>query len=125
VRLQFPNQKVVIGEAHDGVQMSEVLREFVAPYYKAVDTEDEYRKLLDTAIVAWNVALLPAKKRKAHLEKILETIPEQAREDGRAIINELIIRKERCFSEHKRMIVDYVITDTEENYHLFVISTLD
>jgi len=125
VRRQFPKQKVVMGEASDGIKMSEVLEEFIAPYREIANTEEAFRKLLVTAVVAWNTALFPAQERQAHLEEILEAIPEQVREDGRAIINDLMVRKQRYFSEYKRTIIDYEVTDTGENYHLAVISTLD
>ena len=125
VQQQFPNQKVVAGEALDGVKMSEVLKEFIAPYRDIANTEEAFRKLLVTAVIAWNAALFPAEERKAHLEKVLEALPEEVRADGRAIINELIERKKRCFSEYKRMIVDYEVTDTGKDYHLVVISTAD
>jgi hypothetical protein len=125
VRQRFPNQKVVRGEARDGVKMSEVLEEFIAPYLEIADTEEVFRKLLVTAVIAWNTALFPAKERKTYLEKVLEALPEQVRADGRAIISELMARKERYFSEYERMIIDYEVTDTGEGYRLVVISTVD
>ncbi|MBN1313472.1 MAG: hypothetical protein JXB30_18845 [Anaerolineae bacterium] len=125
VRQRFPNQKLVVGETRDGVKMSEVLREFIAPYRGFANTEEAYRKLLVTAIIAWNAALFSAEERKVHLEKILEILPEEVQADGRAIISELIERKERYFSEYKRMIIDYEVTDTGKDYHLVVISTAD
>jgi hypothetical protein len=76
-----------------------------------------------TAVIAWNTALFSAEEREAHLEKMLEAFPEEVRADGRAIISELIERKERYFSEYRRMIIDYEVTDTGEDYHLIVIST--
>jgi hypothetical protein len=125
VRRQFPGTKVVVGKARDGVKMSAVLEEFIAPYREVADTEDALRKLLTTALVAWNAALLPAQEREAHLEKIFETFPKEVRADGMAVIGELMERKERYFSEYTRMILDYELTDTGENYHLVVISTVD
>lgn len=125
VKQQFPKQKLVMGQAHDGVKMSEVLKEFVAPYRELVDTEEAFCQLLMTAIVAWNTALFSAQERKACIEKVLKILPEQVRTDGRAIINELIERKERYFSEYKRMIIDYEVTDIGKDYHLVVISTAD
>jgi hypothetical protein len=116
---------VVVGAARDGVKMSEVLREFIAPYREFADTEEAFRKLLLTAVVAWNAALFPAEEREAYLEKMLEALPEEVRADGRAIINELMERKERYFPEHRRMIIDYEVTDMGEDYHLVVISTTD
>jgi hypothetical protein len=123
VQQQFPDQKVVVGGAHDGVKMSEMLEGFIAPYREFADTEEAFRKLLVTAIVAWNTALFSAEEREVHLEKVLEAFPEEVRADGRAIISELIERKERYFSEYRRMIIDYEVTDTGEDYHLIVIST--
>ena len=125
MRRQFPNQKVAIMDAQDGVKMSEVLEEFIAPYHQVADTEEQYSKLLAMAVTAWSVALFPAQKRKAHIEEMLEAIPEEVRADGRAIINELIERKDRYFSEYRRMIIDYEVTDTGDGYHLVVLSTPD
>ena len=125
VQQLFPDQEVVVEGARDGVKMSQVLEEFIAPYREFADTEEAFRKLLVTAIIAWNTALFSAEEREAHLEKMLEAFPEQVRADGRAIINELMERKERYFSEYRRMIIDYEVTDTGEDYHLIVISTAD
>jgi hypothetical protein len=116
---------VVVGGARDGVKISEVLKEFVAPYREFADTEEAFRKLLATAVAAWNTALFPAEEREAHVEKVLDALPEEVRADGRAIISELMERKERYFSEYRRMIIDYEVTDMGEDYHLVVISTAD
>lgn len=56
---------------------------------------------------------------------MFEAFPEEVRADARAIISELVERKERYFSEYKRMIIDYEVTDTGKDYHLVVISTAD
>ncbi len=125
VKRRFPNQQVAVGEARNGVKMSEVLKEFVAPYREFANTEEAFRKLLVTAVIAWNAALFSAKERKAHLEKILVAFPEEVRADARAIVSELVERKEKFFSEYKRMIIDYKVTDIGEDYHLVVVSTDD
>lgn len=125
VQQRFPDQKVVVGGASDDVKMSEVLKEFIAPYCEIADTEEAFRKLLVTAVVAWNTALFSAGEREAHLKKVLEALPKDVRVDGRAVINELIERKERYFSEYRRMIIDYEVTDIGEDYHLVVVSTAD
>jgi hypothetical protein len=125
IRRRFRNQKVAVIDAQDGVKMSEVLEEFIAPYHQVAHTEEQYSKLLAMAVTAWNVALFPAQKRKAHIEEMLEAVPEEVRADGRAIIDELIERKDRYFSEYRRMIIDYEVTDTGVGYHLVVFSTPD
>jgi hypothetical protein len=40
------------------------------------------------------------------------------------LIKELIARKNRYFSEHKRMIIDFELQDEGKDYHLSVASTL-
>jgi hypothetical protein len=114
-----------VGAECDGVKMSEVMKEFIAPYREFADTDEAFRKLLATAIIAWNTALFSAQERKAHLEKALEAFPEEVRADGRAIISEFMERKDRYFSEYKRMIIDYEVTDLGEDFHLAVVSTAD
>jgi hypothetical protein len=125
VQKRFPDQEVVVGEGRDGVKMSRVLEEFIEPYREFADTEEAFRKLLVTAVAAWNTALFPIEEREAHLQRVLKALPEEVRVDGRAIISELMEQKERYFSEYRRMIIDYEVVDTGEDYHLIVISTAD
>lgn len=122
VKENFPHQKVIIGPASDGIKMSEVLEEFVEPYRKFAETEEAYRKLLTTAIIAWNVTLFPEKERLSRLDELVVTLPEDVREDGRQIIEELMVRKERFFSQHRRIIIDFEVADTRGEWHLSVMS---
>ena len=123
VRQQFPNKKVTVDETYDGVKMSEVLKEFVAPFRNLAETEEAFLKLMATAVTAWNIALFPAKERDAHMHEVLEAFPQDIRADARMIIGELMEWKEEHFSQYKRMIIDYEVTDTGKDYHLIVVST--
>jgi len=125
VKRQFPDQKLVTGKTSDGVKMSEVLEAFIAPYCEIADTEEALKKLLTIAVVAWNTTLFPVQDRKAQIKEVLEALPKKVRADGRAIINELMERKEKYFSEYERIIMDYELIDTGKNYQLTVISTAD
>ena len=72
---KFPDLKVITGPTSDGVKMSEVLEEFVEPYEQYAETKEAYRKLLTTALVAWNVMLFPEKERSSKLDELLTTLP--------------------------------------------------
>lgn len=123
VEEKFPSQKLIIGPASDGIKMSEVLEDFVDPYREFAETKQAYQKLLTTAIVAWNVMLFPEKDRSSRLDELLATLPENVRRDGRQIIEELMVRKERFFPQNKRMIIDFEVEDTGGKWHLSVVST--
>jgi predicted Co/Zn/Cd cation transporter (cation efflux family) len=125
VQRQFPNKKVQVVEAHDGVKMSEVLKAFVAPFRHLAETEEEFLKLVAIAVAAWNISLLPAKEREASIQELLEALPQDAREDAEAIIGELVEWKEEYFAQHKRIIIDYEVTDMGQDYQLTVISIVD
>ncbi len=104
------------------VKMSEVLRQFVEPYWHIPDDEEAMRKLLTTALVAWNTALLPETERADHLAKIAEALPEETHEDFYAIVGEMIERKEKQFAQYDRPIIDYELVDRGDEYHISVIS---
>jgi len=125
IQRHFPNQEAIAGEALDGVKMSEVLEEFIAPYRDIADTEDAFHLLMATAVVAWNTALFPPVERKGHIDLTLEDLPPELRAGGQAFISELIDWKERDFAAYRRMILDYKITDFGQDYHLVVLSTAD
>lgn len=123
VKEKFSLQKVITGPTSDGIKMSDVLEEFVEPYQQFAETEEAYRKLLTTAMVAWNVMLFPEKDRSSRLDELLDTLPEDVREDGRQTIEELMVRKKRFFSQYRRMILDFEVEDTGNKWHLSIIST--
>ncbi|MFQ5340717.1 MAG: hypothetical protein ACE5F6_04130 [Anaerolineae bacterium] len=120
-------QKVVY-EPSGHVKMSDILDDFVEPYVGFTDTEEEYRELLSVAIVAWNASLLPEEDRQDMIDSIIEGMPaltEELEEDFREIVKELMERKRRHFSEYRRMIIDFELTDTGSGYHLTVASLLN
>lgn len=104
--------------------MSEVLREFVEPYWHIPDDEQGMRKLLSTALVAWNAALLPESERSEHLAKMAEVLPEETHADFYAIVSEMIERKEEYFTQYNRTIIDYELTDRGDDYHISVMSLM-
>jgi len=109
--------------------MSEVLKDFVQPYLESADTKEAYRKLLTLAILAWNVALLPEKEQQATVDRLVDetlaTATQGLKTDMKEIVNMLIARKKSYFSENKRTIINYQLTDTGRDYYLVVASTLE
>jgi len=118
----FPGQKVIVGPPSDGIKMSDVLEEFVDPYREFAETQEAYRKLLAVAIVAWNVTLFPEKDRLSRLDEFLVALPKDVRENSREIIEELMVRKEKFFSRHRRIIIDFELADTGGQWHLSIVS---
>ena len=80
------------------------------------------RKLITTALVAWNAALLPEAERADHLANMAKALPEETHADFYAIVAEMIERKEKHFAQYDRTIVDYELVDRGDDYHLSVIS---
>jgi hypothetical protein len=106
------------------VKMSEVLRDFVAPYWRIPNDEEAMRKLITTALVAWNAALLPEAKRAEHLAAIAKALPEETHADFYAIVGEMIERKEKYFAHYDRTIIDFELDDRGNDYHISVMSLI-
>ena len=105
-------------------KMSEVLRQFVEPYWHIPDDEESIRKLITTALVAWQVALLPVAERAEHLAAIAKALPEETHADFYAIVGEMVERKEKHFAQYEQTIIDYDLIDSGSGYELTVISLL-
>lgn len=108
-------------------KMSEVLWSFVEPYREFANTEEALRRLLTLAVLAWDAALLPEEERPRMIGEVFQALPldEELRTGLRGIVDELIERKERCFSQYKRPIVDFELQDRGRDYHLIVVSFLE
>ena len=109
-------------------KMSEVLEDFVEPYMEFADTEDNFRKLLNLGILAWNAALLPEDQMSAMIDETLGAgLPGASpadRADAREFIELLIQRKKKHFAANRRAIISFEVTDTGDGFHLLVASSL-
>lgn len=118
----------VLLEPKGEVKMSEVLKSFVEPYLDLAHNGTERRKLLEIAIIAWNLAIMPEAERQPMIDQLIancvKTNDPLAQQDTREIISELIDRKQKFFKNNKRFIIDFQLKDTGKQLHLSVASTL-
>ncbi len=88
------------------VKMSEVLLEFVEPFFALAD-ESYRRALLSMAVTSWNGSLLPAANRK---EGKFDSV-----EGGRwfgELMAALIARKQEVYGDNNWMVKDYEVVDS-------------
>lgn len=119
-----PDDPIVVFSPPGEVKMSEVLWDFIEPYADTWETEDQLRKLIVVALVAWNAAISPVDRAKSLVESTMATLPPDAREDYLQVIAELMERKLMFFADNTRMIIDYKLTMTDDGPHVTVISSL-
>jgi len=117
-------ESIAVGLAADGVKMSEVLREFVEPYYEGGATKEVYNKLLTLGVAAWNAALLPPDEREDFVDEVLEVVPPEVRAAMKLLIANMIARKEREFAWCRRSIIEFTLDDWGDEWHIKVASTL-
>jgi hypothetical protein len=121
-------KQVVVAPSGE-VKMSDVLGDFVAPYYSMAKTANAYRMLLTLGSLAWNASFLSHDQQEEMIDQVLAsglpTATDQEATELRALVHELIARRKALFSEHKRLIVSFDLKDTGEGYHLAVASTLE
>ncbi len=124
----FRNREVALGPIDD-LKMSDVLLDFIAPYRSAVNATDAYHRLLTLAILAWNASFLSAKEQGEMVERVVDgglpSESEELRSGLKQIVYEMIERKRTHFSEYRRNILDYELTDTGAEYRLAVASTAE
>src|SRR5712692_243504 len=121
------DKRVVVAPSGE-VKMSDVLGDFVAPYYSFTNTDKAYRMLLTLGTLAWNASFLSDDQQEEMINQVLAsglpTATDQEATDIKALVRELIARRKALFSGHKRLIVSFELKDTGEGYHLAVASTL-
>ena len=105
--------------------MSAVLLDFIEPYQEHADTTEAMHKLLSIDLIAWNGAMLPEAQRVASLQKVSETLPADTVEDFYAIVEEMMVRKNKHFAHYTRPILDYELTDLGDSYHMSVVSPME
>jgi len=123
----LPFKEIVVSPSGE-VKMSEVLEDFVEPYRESPETKESMRRLLTLGTIAWNLALSPESKRQGMIDRVfnkdLLNGDEKLKAEIQGLIEELIARKNRYFSENRRMIVDFELKELGNDYHISVASTL-
>jgi hypothetical protein len=121
----FKGMKVVEGLTEE--KMSAVVLNFIAPYRELATSKATYEKLVSLALVAWNASLMEGAERQALIDKARETILSSAgnkwAKDLDQMLTMLIKRKERYFADNTRMIIDFCVSETKDEFRLAIIST--
>ena len=105
--------------------MSDVIHRFAEPLRD--ENGDIPANMLRFAILVWNASLLSKDKQEEAFRDIMKASSRKERgirEGALLAIAMLLERKEKYFSDNKRVIIDYDITETEDMLNLNVVSTV-
>ncbi len=122
---ELKSRQVVINPPGE-VKMSEVIAELIQPFREEASSLPEYHWLVTLSCVAWNTANLPAEKRMGAINSFLDefsAMPARDRQEITQIALDLVRRKVALFPDNRRMIVDFKVTETKNDYHVAVAST--
>lgn len=115
-------------EPKGAIKMSDVLKQFVAPYLDTVHNLQQCKALLSLAAIAWNAAVMPESEQKTILDTFLEqqfsNQDAEIQQGVTQMITELITRKNQHFSHIKRLIMDFDVKQSGQRYDISVASTL-
>jgi hypothetical protein len=120
----FKNAQV-IQNTGDLEKMSDVIHRFAEPLQD--ENGDVPANMIRFAILVWNASLLPKDEQEEAFGDIIKALPGNIRglrEGALSVISMLLERKEKYFSDNKRIIIDYDITETEDMLNLNVVSTV-
>ena len=123
----FKKSKVVINPQGE-VKMSEVITTLLEPYRDMATTLAAYQNLVAVACIAWNTANMPKGEYAQKIGEAISALPGmdgETRVDMMNFMMELIQRKELLFPDNKRIIVNFKVTETRNNYHIAIASTLE
>ncbi len=124
--------------------MSKVIVDFIEPYREVADTDEGVERLVAVGVEAWNISMLPEKERNAAIARLVRmalcggsaikrlrlmirtAILGESRDfaEFKGFVNELVERKLRHYAENRRLIMGYELTQTADDFHLSVVSTL-
>ena len=110
-------------------KMSEVLLEYIQPFLEDTETYQERSKLVDVAVMAWNLSLISEEKRQEFVTQVVTELfsePEEieVQKEFKRLVNKSIKRKLKFFAEEERFVKDFKLTENAGDLHLSVASSL-
>ena len=120
----FHNTQVMVNPAGTE-KMSEVILRFAEPFKDHDGLVP--RAMIEIAIIIWNASFMPSDMQRKAVEDIVNVFPRddsEARREMLRTVHMLLERKKQYFSDNKRMIMDYHITESAHGINLDVVSTV-
>lgn len=108
-----------------GPKLSARILELAEPYKDLTETDEAIRMLIDTAVLAWNIAIKPEDEHPAEIEETLKCLraPDaKTLADGREILAAMVRRKLKLFPSDRRFVVNHQLTMGAENANLRVVA---
>ena len=110
-------------DGSDSVRMSEIIIDLAEPLLERARSYEEKRKVLEMAIVVWNISMLPKDKQKKLLLDFGRSLfgnPSEENRPGFAMLAEMLHRRYAHFSRIRRFIVDYELEERDGTPYLTV-----
>ncbi|HNR32374.1 MAG TPA: hypothetical protein PKI11_15895 [Candidatus Hydrogenedentes bacterium] len=121
---EYQDLKVVRSEMLGLRKISEVLLEFAEPHLDLDGDLNSVRGSVAVAALAWNLSFFPHSERAHELEAALEStlgaVPAEMVEMARLTVHDLMLRKDTFYSDDKRFIVGFDVTETRDDFHVNV-----
>ena len=99
---------------------SDILVRFAAPLLPPGSRQLNENAAIDTAAIAWNLALMEPAERAAAFKELMKYIPWLFRWSYKRKLHALIQRKESMFAEYNWPILGYQMTDEGETFRVEV-----
>ena len=108
-------------EASKAAKYSELLEQFMTPFTKELETFDDYEKIIDFSIYAWNLGNI---RQPMSEDSDIEDTNLYSEEDiiNAELLNKMIAYKISHFNDYSYFIVDFVIEGTDETPVLTLIT---
>ncbi len=112
----------LVAHSPDGIKMSEVMQDFIEPYLGDDITKDKLAVVMHMALFAWNGAMASEQMRKELVSKLRKDFPEDIREKVLEMLEHMMDRKQRFFSDCTRFVYSFEIVEKKNSYQLLVAS---
>jgi hypothetical protein len=123
-RHEMAEGREILVDPPDQVKISKVVLDFAAPLLERFEQELPVKNLIAIAIFGWNLSLLPDEKHSEFLDKMAGTLSldEEGVKEMEDIMKWLVDRRRKHFSEHRRRVLDYRLSDLGDRRNLQVVS---
>ncbi|MCI5122275.1 MAG: hypothetical protein D3908_14025 [Candidatus Electrothrix sp. AUS4] len=108
------------------VRMSDVIENFAEPLLTDCRSDDDIKKVIQFAVVVWNLTMFPEDEQDKRIQEFAETLCPPGNTDQinetKIFINSLIKRKKELFPHIQRIVVDYQLSGSGSNFRLGIVS---